>query len=78
MRKTVKVKFINGTLVPLEPIDLVEGAEYRIHLEVESELSNQERIELLQSTVGSWAKEDEYWEKTLRMIYEARSAVSRE
>lgn len=72
MRKTVKVKFINGALVPLEPVDLVEGTEYWIDLEVEPKLTDEERLELLQSAAGAWAKEDAYWEKALRMIYEAR------
>ena len=77
MLKTIKARCVNGTLVPLEPVDLREGDEYLITLDVRPPLSDEERQRRLQSSAGAWQKNDEYWEQELKRIYEARRTGSR-
>ena len=77
MLKTIKARCVNGALVPLGPVDLREGDEYLIKLDVRPPLSEEERQQLLKSTAGAWQKDDEYWEETQRMLYEARRLGSR-
>lgn len=75
MLKTIKARCVNGALVPLEPVELREGDEYLINLDVHPARSKETEARLLPP--GAWQDEDEYWEATTRMLYEARSAGSR-
>ena len=40
----LKAKFINGHIVPLERLDIEEGAELSVDIEVESRASGQEQV----------------------------------
>ena len=75
MFKTVKARCVNGALVPLEPVELREGDEYLINLDVHSAPSKETEGRLLPP--GAWQDEDEYWEEAQRMLYEARRLGSR-
>ena len=75
MLKTIKARCVNGALVPLEPVELRKGDEYLINLDVNPAPSKETEARLLPP--GAWRDEDEYWESTKRMLYEARSAGSR-
>lgn len=77
MLKTIKARCVNGTLVPLEPVELREGDEYLKGFDARPPLSDEERQRLLRSTAGAWRKNDAYWEETQRMLYEARRTGSR-
>ena len=77
MLKTIKARCVNGALVPLEPVELREGEEYLIKLDARPPLSEEEQQRLLKSTAGAWQKDDDYWEETQRMLYEARRLGSR-
>ncbi len=73
MLKTVKVRCVNGALAPLEPLDLDEGAEYLITLN----LPPPPGANPPPSSAGAWRQDGAYWEETLHRIYEARRAGSR-
>ena len=50
----VKAKFTNGHIVPLERLDIEEGAELSVDVEVESRASDQERMKRTMSAAGGW------------------------
>ncbi|MXZ92454.1 MAG: hypothetical protein F4W95_04380 [Chloroflexi bacterium] len=77
MLKTIKARCVNGALVPLEPVELIEGDEYLMTLDALPVPSSTDGARPGPSTAGAWQDEDEYWEATKRMLYEARSAGSR-
>ena len=54
MGKKLRAKFTNGVLTPLEKLDLEEGAEVTLSIEVEERLSKEERIERSKSAAGAW------------------------
>ena len=54
MAKKLRAKFTNGVLTPLEKLDLEEGAEVTLPIEVEEKLSKEERIEKSKSAAGAW------------------------
>ena len=54
MGKKLRAKFSNGVLKPLEKLDLEEGAEVTLSIEVEERLSKEERIERSKSAAGAW------------------------
>ena len=77
MGKKLRAKFANGVLVPLDELDLEEGAEITLSIDDEPELSLEERIEKMKSAAGAWkGKHDP--EELKRMIYASRIAGSRE
>ena len=47
MTTRVKAKFTNGHIVPLERLDIEEGAELSVDIDVEPQLSFEERIEII-------------------------------
>ena len=69
----VKARYSNGTLTPLEPIDLKEGEEVTLSIDDTPQLSNEERIKNLMAAAGGWEDNSEYWENFKEYIYEARS-----
>ena len=73
MGKKLRAKFSNGVLMPLDKLDLEEGAEVTVSIDDEPELSLEDRVEILRSTAGAWADNSEYWENFKEYIYEARS-----
>ena len=76
MLKTIKARYINGLLEPLEAIDLAEGSEITITLEdVSPPLSEEERRRRFLSSAGGW--KDIVDEKFLDEIYHQRSLRTR-
>lgn len=77
MPKKLRAKVANGVLVPLDELDLEEGAEITLSIDDKPELSLEERIEKMKSAAGAWkGKHDP--EELKRMIYASRIAGSRE
>ena len=78
MPVTVKVKFANGVLTPLEPLDLAD-AEYRVILE---DAPGEEPMAVdwvsLRAAQEVWAASPngEYWEEFARQLPEERAAGS--
>ena len=71
MIKTVKAKFIDGTLVPQETLDLNEGDEVLVTLDINEAVSFEELTERSKAAAGGWAGSIEA-EKLLRDIYTSR------
>ena len=64
-------------LTPLGMLDLPEGEVVTLTVEVESQLSKEERIERMKSAAGAWADNSEYWDEMKQIIYESRITGSR-
>ena len=75
MSKKINVRAVyrDGSLTPLNYVDIEEGDVVSLTIEVESERSKEERLKKLKSTAGAWADNSEYWENFKKYIYEARS-----
>ena len=76
MPKQVKARFTNGALMPLEPVELGEGAEVTLTIDDKPQLTAEERIERFMAAAGGWEglhDPDEF----KRMIYQARIDGSR-
>jgi predicted DNA-binding antitoxin AbrB/MazE fold protein len=74
--KTIKARYRNGIIEPLEEIDLADGAEVTITLEdVSPPMSEEERLKRFLSSAGGW--KDIVDEKFLDEIYRQRSLRTR-
>ena len=76
MKMKVQAKYADGVLTPALPLDIEEGSEVTLWVEVVNKLSLEERIEITKSSAGAWAGNSEYWEKMERKIYESRAGTS--
>lgn len=76
MYRTIKAKFTNGALVPLEELQLSEGQEVRISLDDKPFLTTEEKLERLKSAAGAWKGKVDV-EALKKEIYEARRLGSR-
>ncbi len=76
MLRTIKARYRNGVIEPLEKLDLADGAEITVTLgDVPSPLSEEERRERFLSSAGGW--KDIVDEKFLEEIYRQRSLHTR-
>lgn len=81
MLKTVKVRFANGVLTPLEPLDLAE-AEYRVTVAAAGEepaavaLESDAPDAAFQSALGAWRGTHDP-EELIRQIYADRLVNTR-
>lgn len=76
MLKSVKARYRNGVIEPLEEIDLADGAEITITFsDVSPPLSEEERLKRFLSSAGGW--KDVVDEKFLDEIYRQRSLRTR-
>ena len=73
----VRAKFTNGHIVPLERLDIEEGADLSVDIDVESGDSDLERMMKTMSAAGGWKGRHDP-EELKRMLYEARLSGSRE
>ncbi len=72
MMKTIKAKFINGALKPLERLELAEGQEVFIYLDDRPKLSEEERMKRFRSAAGGWKHNEEYWKDMKRIFHDDR------
>ena len=74
MHITVKAKFQDGVLVPLEPLNLNEGDEVFVSLDPKPNwqraIPTEKAVKALQETAGAWAGIDR--KEMLHLIYTAR------
>ena len=55
MKTVVKARYRKGAIMPLEPLDIKEGASLRVSVEVESQTARAERgLKALRATAGGW------------------------
>ncbi len=74
MLRTVKARFINGALVPIEALDLKEGDEVLVTVDTKtpvSAMSAEEMTERSKAAAGGWAGSIDA-EQLLRDIYTSR------
>ncbi len=77
MVEGVKARYSQGAIMPLEPLDIEEGASLRISIEVESRTARGERgLKALRASAGGW-KGTHDPDELIRDIYEARLTGSR-
>lgn len=77
MTSAIKARYSNGTLTPLEPLDLEEGAEVVISIDAISDNPSEERIKTTLSAAGGW-KGTRDPDELIRILYQARLTGSRE
>ena len=71
MPKTIKAKFTDGVLVPLETLDLNEGDEVLVTLDTKAVVPFDELTEKSKAAAGGWVGSIDA-EKLLRDIYTSR------
>ena len=77
MLNGVKAKYSKGAIMPLEPLDIEEGANLRVSIEIEPDASRAERSrKALRAAAGGW-KGSHDPDELIRDIYEARLTGSR-
>ena len=77
MKTVVRARYQKGAIMPLEPLDIEEGASLRVSVEVESQASCTERgLKALRAAAGGW-KDTHNADELIRNIYEARLEGSR-
>ena len=75
MSRTIRVKFSDGVLVPLEELGLAEGTELQVSFEEKYLLTLEERIKIAKSVAGAWQGKID-GEALKREIYKARRVGS--
>lgn len=75
MLKTIKAKYRNGVIEPLEKIDIAEDAEITITIDVLPFISEEERWKKFLSAAGGW--KDIVDDGFLDEIYRQRSVRNR-
>ena len=76
MLKTIKVRFTKGNLEPMEQLDIKEGSELFITLDIEDSVSDKGQVDRFNSAIGTW-KGTHDPEEMLRNIYSDRLTGSR-
>lgn len=77
----IKAKFSDGTLTPLENLNLEkynikDGDEVIISI-IKKAISPEERLNGLKALAGAWEENAEYWDDFLEYVYKAREEGSR-
>jgi predicted DNA-binding antitoxin AbrB/MazE fold protein len=73
--KTIKARYRNGVIEPLEKIDIAEEAEITVTIDVQPFISEEERWKRFLSAAGGW--KDIVDEGFLDEIYRQRSMRNR-
>jgi predicted DNA-binding antitoxin AbrB/MazE fold protein len=73
--KTIRARYRNGIIEPLEEIDLADGAEIDITVDIRPSMSREGREERFLSSAGRWR--DIVDEDFLNEIYEQRKRRTR-
>ena len=71
MGKTIRVKYVDGALKPMEALDMEEGAEALATLDVLPKPSADERVKRSMAAAGAW-KDKEYWLEYQRQRWRER------
>lgn len=75
MLKTIKARFKNGVIEPLEEIDIADGTELIVTVDISTPLPGKEKLERFLSSAGSW--KDIVGEDFLDEVYRQRSIRTR-
>ena len=73
--KTIKAKYVDGALKPLERLELEEGQEVFVYLDDGPRLSEEERmkrIKRFRSAAGGWKHNEEYWKDMKGILHDYR------
>ena len=74
----MKATYSKGAIVPLKPLDIEEGADLSVSVEVESQTARAKRgIKVLQATAGRWKCTHDP-DELIRDIYQARLSGTRQ
>ena len=71
MGKTIRVKYVGGALMPMEALDMEEGAEVLATLDVLPKPSADELVKRSMAAAGAW-KDKEYWLEYQRQRWRER------
>ena len=74
--KTIKAKFSQGVIKPLEKLDIQDGTEISVTIVKTTDLSEKERLKRAKSAAGAW-KDIPETEELKQIIYESRRTGSR-
>ena len=74
--KTIKAKFSQGVIKPLEKLDIQDGTEISVTIVKTTDLSEEERLKRAKSAAGAW-KDIPETEELKQIIYESRRTGSR-
>ena len=72
MVKTIKAKYTNGALKPMERLELEEGQEVFVYLDDRPKLSEEERMKRFRSAAGGWKHNEEYWKDMKEILHDDR------
>ena len=77
MINSVEARYLNGAIVPMETLDIEEGASLLVSIEVQSQVSDAERgLKALRATAGRW-KGTHDPDELISNIYESRLVNTR-
>ena len=77
MINSVEARYLNGAIVPMETLDIEEGASLLVSIEVQSQVSDVERgLKALRATAGGW-KGTHDPDELITNIYENRLVNTR-
>ena len=74
--KTIRAKFSQGVIKPLEKLDIQDGTEISVTVVKTTDLSENERLKRAKSAAGAW-KDIPETEELKQIIYESRRTGSR-
>lgn len=73
MVKAVKVKYVDGALVPMDALDMEEGTEALATLDILPKPSSEEIRKRSMAAAGAW-KDKDYWLEYQRLRWQERRA----
>ena len=77
MINSVEARYLNGAIVPLETLDIEEGASLLVSVEVQPQVSDAKRgLKALRATAGGW-KGTHDPDELISNIYESRLVNTR-
>ena len=77
MTTSIRAKFTDGHIVPLEPLDIEEGADLFVQVRVKPARAAEESRKRTMSAIGAWKGRRDI-EDMKRRLHDARIAGSRE
>lgn len=72
MLKAIRVKYAGGALMPMDALDMEEGAEALATLDIRDKMSAEERVKRsMAAAAGAW-KDKDYWLEYQRQRWHER------